>query len=150
MIEELTKIINQATTLVFVNFHGLTVAAATALRRSLRTEGVEYLVAKKTLINKALANHPTVKNLPDLPGEVAIAYGADQLQSAKGVYEFAKKYPTMLKISGGIFAGVWQDAAAMTALAAIPSREILYGQLVGLISSPLRGLVVVLNQLAKR
>lgn len=135
---------------VFVAFKGLPVASATELRRTLAERGTKYLVAKKTLLLRALATMEVAGSLPELTGETALAYGDDPLISAKGIYEFEKKTAGQVKIAGGIYEGCYVDASVMTTLAKIPAREVLYGQFVRIINSPLVGLAVVLEAIAKK
>jgi len=155
MVEALKAGIASAVSLVFVNFHGLNVAATTTLRRNLKQTGVKYLVAKKTLLRRALAASASqiAGEAPALDGEVAIAFGEDMFLPAKGIYEFQSKInpPTGggLKILGGIFEQKFRSAVEMTQIAMIPSREVLYGQLVSLFASPMRGLVITLDQISK-
>jgi large subunit ribosomal protein L10 len=142
--------VKKAKTLVFVNFHGLSVAGVTQLRQALRADGVEYYVAKKTLIKKAFSEESLEGTIPELPGEIALAYGEDLIAPAKGVYEFQKKNPDVIKIVGGVFEGRYLNAAEMTVIAAIPPREVLYGQFVNLINSPIQGLAMAIHQIAEK
>lgn len=140
----------KANTMVFVNFHAVPVVLATEIRKSLRDNGVGYFVAKKTLIKKAFGEKGFGGSIPDLPGEIAVAYGADQIAPAKGIYDYQKKNPDLLKIVGGVFEGNFVDAQMMTSIAAIPPREILYGMFVNIINSPIQGLVLALDAIAKK
>lgn len=140
----------KAKTIVFVHFKGLPVAEANNLRQTLRGSATKFLVAKKTLIKKALAGAGLAGELPALDGEVALAYGDEPLSPPKGVYEYEQKTQGQVKILGGIYEGEFRDAAMMITLAQIPSREVLLGQLVGLLQSPVRGLAVALSEIAKQ
>lgn len=135
-------------TVVFVGFRGLSVAAATALRRLLKQEQTGFTVAKKTLIRRALEEIKPAGELPELPGEVALAYGADAIAPARGLRTFDQENKDLIRILGGIFEGRFVDAPTMAAIAAIPGREALLGQLVNLLNSPIQRFVVVLNQVA--
>ena len=143
----LNEKLRRAATVVFVNFHGLNVAEATALRRNLRAQNVDLTVAKKTLIRRALGTQAATGDLPDLPGEIALA--ASEMAPARGVYEFERERKETARIVGGIFEGRYLDAKAMTELAMIPSREILLGRLLWMLNSPLQRLAIVLGQIAK-
>ena len=136
--------------MVLVNFHGLPVATAPELRRALLVQGTKYFVVKKTLLKKAFSLAGINGSLPELPGETAIAYGDDALVGAKGVYEFEQKTGGQVKIVGGVYEGAYADALRMTFLAQVPSREVLYGQLVNIINSPIASLVIVLDAIAKK
>lgn len=140
----------KANTIVFVNFHGLPVATITEMRAKLRAEGVGYMVAKKTLIRRAFADAKYTGELPVLDGEIAVAYGDDQISPARGVYDYQKKNPEMIKIVGGVFEDKYMDAAAMMSIATIPSREVLLGQFVNVINSPIQGLVMALDAIAAK
>ncbi len=145
----LNEKLRRAATVVFVNFHGLNVAEATALRRNLRAQNVDLTVAKKTLIRRALGTQAATGDLPDLPGEIALAASEDEMAPARGVYEFERERKETARIVGGIFEGRYLDAKAMTELAMIPSREILLGRLLWMLNSPLQRLAIVLGQIAK-
>jgi len=159
-VEILAKLKNEvvkAKTIVFVHFKGLPVAEANNLRQTLRESATKFLVAKKTLIRKALTEAGLAGELPALDGEVALAYlpageagGDDPLAPPRSVYEYEKKTQGQVKILGGIYESEFRDAAMMITLAQIPSREVLLGQLVGLLQSPIRGLAVALSEIAKQ
>ena len=80
-----------AKTLVFVNFGKLSVHDANALRRSLQKEGVGYKVAKKTLIKKVFGEKYSGE-IPELPGQIGVAYATDELAPAREVYNFQKTH----------------------------------------------------------
>lgn len=147
MIKGLEKAVKDSGSVVFVNFHGLKVSDETALRRELRNQGVDYKVSRKTLLKRALAGKAEGE-IPELSGEVAIAYSVDQVAGAREVYNFQKNHKVALNILGGIFNGKFLDSASMTEIAMIPSREVLYAQFVNLINSPLQRFAVVLDQIA--
>lgn len=139
-----------AQSVAFVNFHGLSIAAMTALRRKLRESGVTFFVAKKTLIKKALGEMSFEGKAPELAGELALAWSeSDQLSPAREVFAFGKKAEGALAIIGGVFEGRYMDKLAMQGIAAIPSRDILYAQFVHLIHSPIERFAVVLSEVAR-
>jgi len=140
------------TAVVFAGFQGLTVADVSAVRRDLRKEGVKYSVVKKTIAAKALKESSKMAGeFPDLPGQVALVYGGqDALTAARGVATAAKSYQGKLSILGGIYEGRFVDKAFMAGLAAIPPRQTLLAQFVNVINSPIQGLAVVLDGIAKK
>lgn len=142
--------VSNAGSVVFVNFKGLSVADTTAMRKKLREEGISYSVAKKTLIGKALDDAKFAGERPEFPGELAMAYGADMLAPAREVHDFTKKYKEKLSIVGGVFEGAYKNAAEMSAIALIPSRQTLLAQFVMLINSPLQRMAVVTSEIAKK
>ncbi len=150
ILDKIKKDVKKANSIVFVNFHGLPVNTTTAMRGTLREGGVGYLVAKKTLIKRAFADFGLTGEMPVLDGEIALAYGDDLIAPARGVYEVQKKNPELVKIVGGVFEGRYMDAKEMMTIATIPAREVLYAQFVNLINSPIQGLVMALDQIAKK
>lgn len=156
IIEQLGKRISSSETVVFVNFHGLSVARATELRQQLRERGVGYTVIKKTLIRRAfeVSGREIAGSWPDLNGEVALTYltdvGGDPIAPAKGIYEFQKLVKEGLQILGGVFQGAFTGAEQMMSIAAIPSREVLYAQLANLFNSPIQRFVMALGQISMR
>ncbi len=138
-----------AETLVFVKFTGLTGKDTTAMRKALRENGVGFLVAKKTLIGRVLDAAGYEGTMPELPGEVALAYSADQIAPAQQVREFEKKFKDAVSILGGVFAGSFKDKAAMTAIASIPGMEALRGMFAQLVNSPRQRFAVVLSEVGK-
>lgn len=150
IIASLSEVIKKNPSLVFVTFHKLTVSDTMAMRRGLRVGGVNYVVAKKTLIKKALVDAGIKGTLPSLDGEVAVAYSTDLTAPAREAYTFQKKFePGQYTIIGGVFEGAFKSKEEMTAIAAIPPLKTLYAQLANLLNSPIQGFVMALDQIAK-
>lgn len=150
ILSKLVKEVVPAETVVFASFKGIPVLDITAFRKDLRSKDTGYYVAKKTLIRKAFGESGIAGTMPELEGEVAVAYSQDQLAPAKGIYEFAKKNPEKMKIVGGVFEGKYMNAGEMMVIASIPGREVLYGRFVNVINSPIQGLVMALDAIAKK
>ncbi len=149
-VSKIKKVASDAVSMVFVNFHGLTVADVTKLRKTLQSKKFGYVVAKKTLMKRALDTIKTEGELPSLDGEIALVYGADPIEPAREIYSFQKNHKEHIKIVGGVFEGKYKDAAAMTEIAMIPPREILIAQFVNLINSPIQRFAIVIGQVAKQ
>jgi large subunit ribosomal protein L10 len=148
MIKELEGAITGSQSLVFVNFHGLKVSDETVLRRSLRAEGVNYRVSRKTLLSRALKGKAEGE-IPELAGEVAIAYSSDEIASPREIYNFQKTHKGLLNIIGGVFQGKFVGADRMMELAMIPSREVLLSKVAFLLKSPMQRLAIAVNEVAK-
>jgi len=151
--------ISGSDSVVFVNFHGLGVSDTTKLRSTLREQGVGYMVAKKSLVKRALDSAKIEGNTPALDGELAIAYlsahsaqaGAhDLIAPAREIYNFQKEYKDKIAILGGVFEGRYMDQSEMTTIASIPPLQVLRGQFVNLINSPVQRFAVVLDQIAAK
>lgn len=147
VVEEMKEKLQSAQGAVFVGFSGLSVADVTKLRRKFREGGVEYKVVKKTLTRIA-ADELGFNDLDAvLEGPTAIAYSAeDTVAPAKILKDFIKETKTeALTVKAGIADGQVIDAAAVEALASLPSREELLAKLVGSMQAPISGLVNVLQ-----
>lgn len=150
ILEKLEGAFKKAKSLVFVNFHGLKVSDSTALRRELKKEGVSYQVAKKTLTKKALETEKFSGEMPELPGELAIAWSDDEVAPARGVHTFARKFPEALKILGGVLDGKYLNQSEMQEIASIPSMDVLRGKFVNIINSPIQRIAIALSQVATK
>ncbi len=148
--KKLTDVAEGEGSRVFVNFHGLTVSEVTSIRRALRNEGVNYLVAKKTLAKKAFGEKGISGNLPELPGELAIAYGEDMIAPAREIFKFQKTLKDKVSILGGVFEKRFVEAEEMKTIASIPAREVLYAQFLNLINSPIQRFAMVVDQIAQK
>ena len=148
--EKLQGIVKDSETLVFVGFKGLPVAETTAMRKSLRENGVGYFVAKKTLIDRALKGGSFEGEAPNLEGEVAVAHSTDAIAPAQGIREFEKQYKENISILGGVFGNIYKTKEEMTEIASIPALPQLRGMFVNVINSPIQGLVLGLNAIAEK
>ena len=145
VLKKVGNIINKSDSVVFVNFHGLTVADMSTMRSSLREQGVSYTVAKKTLVRKALKDSSAKGEIPALDGELALAYLTAQEGSSPDFEDSDVVAPAR-----GIFEGLYKNKDEMMEIAAIPPLSVLRGQFVNIINSPIQGLVVALNQIAEK
>lgn len=149
LVATLEKSLTGANSVVFVKFDKLKVADVNTLRRSLQAQKVGYQVAKKTLLKRALSTHGIKGELPEVPGQVAIAYSADLLASAREVFAFQKNHKENISIVGGVFEGKYMNAEEMMSIATIPPIETLRGMFVNLINSPIQRFAIALDQIAQ-
>lgn len=149
ILSKLTDIKDKADSIVFVHFSGLPVQDSTTMRSDLRKAGVGFLVAKKTLMKRAF-DGAFEGEMPVLDGEIAVAYSDDAIAPAQNIKEFAGKYKDQLSIVGGVFQGVYKTREEMTEIASIPSLQVLRGMFVNIINSPIQGLVIGLDAIAKK
>ena len=144
VIEELAEKL-RAGSAVLVDYQGMDVGQSTRLRARSREAGVEFVVAKNTLTRRA-AYEAGVEDLSEyLVGPTALAFSEDPVASAKLMAEFADQVGSFVLKGGLLEGGRVLDEAGVVALSRLPSREQLLAQVVGGISSPLTGLVNVLN-----
>ncbi|MDP3762927.1 MAG: 50S ribosomal protein L10 [bacterium] len=156
IVEELKKLFEKASILVFVNFHGLSVAKERKLRGEFRKNEIKYKVAKKTLL-KRVFEALGLKDVPKLEGEVGVAAGYGEVtETPRIISQFIKKEKPAsaggegLKIIGGIYESKFADENIIKRLAAIPSREILLAQLAFALSQPAAGLARVLSKVSEK
>jgi len=149
-VTDLKSVIKDATSLVFVNFHGLPMTFTNELRNTIRGRGAAYRVVKKSLLRRALAESQVKGEMPDLEGEIAIAYGDDPIVPANAVAEIAKVHKDQLSITGGIYEGAYATREFMEEIASIPPMPVLRGMFVNVINSPIQGLAVALNAIAEK
>ena len=151
IIEELKKLFQKASILVFVNFHGLSVAKERKLRSLLRKAEIKYKVAKKTLLRRVLPD------LPKLEGEIGIVAGYGEVTEAPGIIsKFIKEEGGLpagrqgLKIIGGIYESKFADESIIKRLGSIPSLEILLTQLAFILSQPIASLARSFKEVEKK
>jgi large subunit ribosomal protein L10 len=144
VIEELAEKLRGGSA-VLVDYQGMDVAQSNQLRRRSREAGVEFVVAKNTLTRRA-ADQAGVEGLSEfLVGPTALAFSEDPVASAKLMAEFADQVESFALKGGLLEGGRVLNEADVVALSRLPGREQLLAQVVGSISSPLTGLVTVLN-----
>jgi large subunit ribosomal protein L10 len=145
VVAEIKGKLKDAESVVFVNFHGLSVDEDASLRSSLKQNDCDYKVAKKTLIRIALDQSGPEGEIPSLEGEVALSFSEDQTAPAREIFNFSKTMGDKVKILGGILENKYISKEEVENLATIPAREVLYGQFVNVINAPVSGFVGVLN-----
>ena len=149
IVEEIANNIKDAQAVVLVSYCGITVEADTALRKELREAGITYKVYKNTMMNFAFKDTDCEPLSKHLEGPNAIAISKDDATApARIVANFAKK-AEKLEIKAGVVEGNYYDAKGMTAIANVPSREVLLGKLLGSIQSPITNFARVINQIAE-
>jgi len=149
ILAKLDEVKGSADSIVFVNFNKLAGTDTTVMRAALRAEGVDYLVAKKTLMKRAFDGVFTGE-MPVLDGEIAVAYSTDPMAPAQNIKNFALKHKVSLAIVGGVFQGAYKNQVEMTEIASIPSLQVLRGMFVNVINSPIQGMVIALNAYATK
>lgn len=141
---DLSSHLRTAKSVVFANFQGLKVKEAEELRKQCRAENVYFVATKKTLLAKALKEAGISADVKGFEGGVAAIFGLqDEVAPAQLTAEFAKKHD-VVKLFGGILEGNFIDSAKVNALAKLPNKQQMLGQLVGTLNAPVSGFVNVL------
>ena len=150
VVDSLTGKIQEATSVVFVDYKGISVAQDTELRKQFREAGVEYSVVKNTLTNFAAKNvgydFDEVLN-----GTTAMASTTgDPIAPARIVCEFAKKNKNTLSIKGGVVEGSVLSADQLNGFGELPSKNALVAQVLGTFLAPISSLAFVLDQIREQ
>ncbi len=144
MAEDLQDKIKKSKSIILVNYEGLKVSDIQSLRKLLKKETIDYLVAKKTLFKRACAQTKLDIDPKAIPGNFALVFAyADEVAPAKILAKFAKDNEK-LKIVAGILDGKLIAERQVIALSKLPSKPELLARLVGCINYPASGFVTVL------
>ena len=148
VVETLTGTIKEATSVVFVDYKGITVAQDAELRTQFREAGVEYSVVKNTLTRFA-AKEVGYDFDEVLNGTTAMASTTgDPIAPARIVCEFAKKNKLKtLSIKGGIVEGSVLSATELNGFGELPSKNALVASVLGTFLAPISSLAFVLDQI---
>lgn len=145
VVEEISDKFQRAASAVLTDYRGLNVSEATILRKELREAGVEYKVLKNTLTKLAAEKVGYQELMKDLVGPTAIAFSYDDpVAPAKILTKFAKEHKK-LELKSGVVEGKIIDFAGITALAELPSREVLLAQVLAGFQGPIAGFVNVMQ-----
>ncbi len=142
--------IKEASSVVFVDYKGITVAQDTELRKQFREAGVEYSVVKNTLTNFA-AKDAGYDFAEILNGTTAMASTTgDPIAPARIVCEFAKKNKNALSIKGGLVEGSVLSADQLNGFGELPSKNALVASVLGTFLAPISSLAFVLDQIREQ
>ena len=150
LVNEVAEKVSKAKSIVLVNHCGLTVEQDTALRADMRKANVEYKVIKNSVLSRAFekAGITGMESVFEGPTAVAFSY-EDAVVGAKIVSDNGAK-TKMLEIKGGVIENKPASADEVKVLASIPPKPVLIGQLLGLLTSPMRSLAVAVSEVAKK
>ncbi len=148
-VADLAEQLKNAVAGVIVDYRGINVADDTVLRKELREAGVKYTVVKNTMLRLA-AREAGLDVEGVLEGTTALATSdSDYVAAAKILCKYADAHENF-NIKLGFMDGEVLDAAKVQELGNLPSKEELLTQLVYVLSAPMRGLAVSLNEIAKK
>jgi large subunit ribosomal protein L10 len=149
VVDEVRQRFDDASAAILTEYRGLKVKDLAGLRRSLRASGGEYKIYKNTLVRLAARDSGLADLDEMLVGPTAIAFvDGDAASVAKVLREFARTNP-LLVIKGGVLGDKVMDARQTTALADLPSREVLLARFAGALAAPLQQLAGLLQALPR-
>jgi len=140
-IQEIAAQIEESEAIFAVDYRGISVPQAAELRSKLREADASFRIVKNRL-TKIAADQVGEERLPELlQGPTALTFvRGDTAQAAKAITTFNKEHE-VLTYKGGFMDGTSLDEGAFRSIAKLPGREVLNGQLAGVVASPLTGLV---------
>jgi large subunit ribosomal protein L10 len=146
-IAEIVAQINESQAVYAVDFRGISVPQAADVRTRLREADASFRVVKNTLTERAAdeAGVDSLKALLEGPTALTFVRG-DAALAAKAIATFNRE-TQLLTFKGGLLDGDALDAEQVLAISRLPSRDVLYGQLVGMVAAPVTGLARGLNAL---
>lgn len=147
VIDRLAEEIESSSAVFAVDYRGITVAQVADLRTKLRAADTTLSVVKNSLTELAAdkAGAEALKEI--LTGPTALAFVRGDAAAAAKTLSDAQRETQVLEFKGGLMEGKAVSPDEIRAISKLPSREVLYGQLVGVVASPLNGLARTLNAL---
>ena len=146
-IEAIAAEIDAAQAVFAVDYRGISVPQAAELRTKLREAETSFTVVKNSLTERAADQVGAESLKPLLTGPTALAFvRGDAATAAKAIADYARA-TQLLPFKGGLLNGEALEADQIRAISRLPARDVLYGQLVGIVASPVSGLVRTLNAL---
>ncbi len=151
IVAQLTDTLKSAASGVLVDYKGITVAEDTALRHELRENGVEYSVVKNTLVRFAIDNVGMQELDGVLNGTTSMAVSKDDpIAPMRIINKYAKQMGDRFNIKAGFMDGKVIPLEDVAALAELPSKEVLLGQVLGMMLSPITSLAIVIKAIAEK
>jgi large subunit ribosomal protein L10 len=146
-VADIAESIKEADAVFAVDYRGISVPQAAELRTRLRDVDATFRVVKNSLTERAVdeVGADALKALLEGPTALTFVRG-DAALAAKALQTFRRE-TEKLEFKGGLLGAEALDSEQILALARLPAREALYAQLVGVVASPVTGLVRTLNAL---
>ena len=147
-VAEVAEQFKNASSVVVVDYLGITVEQATNLRSELRSAGVQFAVVKNSILSRA-AKEAGLEGMDDVfKGPSAVAFSnEDVVAPAKILADFAKKVEA-LEIKAGVVEGKVSSKEEIEALAKLPSREGLLSMLLSVLQAPVRNTALAIKAVA--
>ena len=144
-VTELAELLRSSSAMAVADYRGLKVSEMQTVRRTLRESGVQLTVAKNRLLKIAADEADRADLKPMLTGPTALAtIDGDEAAMAKALADALRPYARVVTVRGGMLGATPIDAAQLTRLATLPSREVLLGKLAGGMAAPISGMAGVL------
>jgi large subunit ribosomal protein L10 len=147
-VAEIATQIQESEAVYAVDYRGISVTQAAELRGRLRDADATFRIVKNTLTERAADEAGADGLKPLLAGPTALTFvRGDAAVAAKALRDYARTTNDLLAFKGGLLGAESVDADQIRSIAALPARDLLYGQLVGVVASPITGLARSLGAL---
>ena len=140
----------EATSLVVVDYRGLTVEQVTELRRNLHAEGVEFKVLKNNISRRAIADAGYESLAAEFVGPTAVAFSKDDVVAPARVLHAFAKTNEKLELKAGFIEGEVATHAQVMEIATLPNRDGLLSMLLSVLQAPMRNMAYALSQIAEQ
>ncbi len=150
VIDEIKEKLEKAESAVVIDYMGISVEQADAMRKRLRDADVDYTVYKNKMVSRAIKDtkFAELENVLSGPSAFAFSYG-DPMAPAKILSGIMKDFKKM-EFKAGIFDGTMYDADGVKAIAMLPSRDELISKFMGSILSPVSKFARTLQAIAEQ
>lgn len=152
VVQEGAESLKASNVAVVADFTGLGVNDINTLRKSLKAAGLRFGVIKKRILALIFKNAGIEFNTKEFPGQTGVVFSSkDIVETSAEIYKFSKQ-KELFKVLGGfdLESKAFVSASDIRRYGALPSREVLLGQLVFMLTSPIRSLLFVFNEKAKK
>ncbi|MCY3832751.1 MAG: 50S ribosomal protein L10 [Chloroflexi bacterium] len=149
LVDSYVEILNECDGFIIVKTQGLSVPQVQGLRNTLREQNGQYIVAKNSLMRRALQNADWIVPEDLLVGPVAIIFGRDNMPGVSKAllnHMEAEDFSEKMQVAGGVMTGELLDAGQVDAISKLPTLDEMRAQLAGLVVSPAQGIVNALHQ----
>jgi large subunit ribosomal protein L10 len=145
-VAELAELLRSSSAMAVADYRGLKVSDMQSVRRTLRASGVQLQIAKNRLLKIAADEADRAELKPLLDGPTALAtIDGDEAAMAKALAEALRPYTRQgVSLRGGMLGNRAIDAAQLSQLATLPSRQVLLGKIAGGMAAPMTGMAGVL------
>ena len=152
VVAELKEVISRASGMYFTDFEGMTVEQTTQLRRELRKAGLQFKVAKNTLIRRALddSGQLTDELRKALVRQTGVAFGFDDpVAPARILKDFVEKNQDKPSLKLAVLEGQVYPGKDLKKVAALPTKKDVMASIVGSLQAPMQGIVGALGALQR-
>ncbi len=144
-----SNVLKEASSIVFVDYLGLTVAEVTELRNKLHAENCVMKVEKNNILRRAVKENGYKDVDSHLVGPCAYVTSPDEVTACKIVYDFIKDHENM-QVKAGVVNGVYSSEKELSALAKLPNKLGMVSMLLSVLQAPVRGLACALNAVSEQ